>query len=87
MVSAGVVPLSKSACGLSWLSFFSQAMRTSKNSSKLEETMHKKRNRSKSGTPSSRACASTRRLNASRLSSRQRMVGWFGIRLPEKEIE
>ena len=48
-------------------------MRTSKNSSRLDDTMHRKRSRSNSGTRESCAYANTRRLNANRLLSRQRM--------------
>src|SRR6185437_6423475 len=46
------------------------ATRISKNSSRLLEEMQRKRSRSSSGTDSSKACASTRRLNSRKESSR-----------------
>src|SRR5207237_522819 len=49
---------------------FSPATRISKNSSRFEDTMVMKRSRSRSGTASSAACASTRRLKARMPSSR-----------------
>src|SRR5688572_20240638 len=51
------VPASISACR--------PETRISKNSSRLEETMHRNRSRSSSGAARFSACASTRRLNAS----------------------
>ena len=59
---------------------FNPAIRISKNSSRLEETMDKKRSRSSKGTRASSAWARTRRLKASRLNSRlrKRTPGDFG---------
>ena len=82
MVSAGVRPESNTVLGLLRPSRFKYAMRTSKNSSKLDDTIHTKRNRSNNGTFTSSACANTRRLNANKLDSRQKICDEVGILLP-----
>ena len=51
------------------------ATRTSKNSSRLVQEMHRKRTRSSSGMSGSRASSRTRRVKHSRLSSRFRYSG------------
>ena len=56
----------------SMTSLYVMTMRISKNSSRLLETIHRKRRRSSRGTRSSSAWARTRRLNARRPNSRLR---------------
>ena len=71
-VSFGVSPSGPGSVIPSLICSLMPATRISKNSSRFEETMVRKRSRSSSGTESSAACASTRRLNARMPSSRLR---------------
>jgi hypothetical protein len=75
--SAGGRPSGPAAGAPSLICSFTPESRISKNSSRFEETMQRKRSRSSSGTFRSSACASTRRLNASACSSRLRK--WAGF--------
>ena len=70
--SAGARPSGPGSGSPSLICSFRPATRISKNSSSFDETMVMKRSRSSSGTVSSAACASTRRLNAMMPSSRFR---------------
>ena len=69
-VSFGVMPVGPGSVMPSLICSLMPATRISKNSSRFEETIVRNRSRSSSGTDSSAACASTRRLNARMPSSR-----------------
>src|SRR5258708_18991688 len=70
--SSGAMPSGPVVAAASLICSFSPETRISKNSSRLEETMQRKRRRSSSGTARSSAWASTRRLNSRACSSRLR---------------
>ena len=84
----GVMPSGRTRSGRKAASSRNHATLTSNNSSRLDETIHKKRRRSSKGTAGSSACASTRRLNSikpiSRFSSKS--AAGVVIRLASKSV-